>query len=108
MSIGLLGNVNGNLSLSWEVIETGGVDLETITVHCGCTSRRSSSSSEDSTALLRVVVDCVAAAQHCLAGSVSVGPVLAGQNYSCLVTANNSLRVDETRSNYVTAATGKI
>ena len=43
---------------------------------------------------------------ECLNGTVSIGPVAAGVNYSCSVTAENSVGGDEMRTDYLVVITG--
>ena len=90
----VLTNVNGNLSVTWYFRHTGGVELETVTVDC---------KSGDN--LLSIIMDCVSMSD-CDGRSVSLGPVIAGVNYSCLVSANNNIGEDEMRTNYLITDTG--
>ena len=53
-----------------------------------------------------MVTECTSN-EECETGSVSVGPVIAGGNYSCVVYAENSIGKDKLRTNYVLANTGK-
>ena len=89
----VLTNVNGNLSVTWYFRHTGGVGSETVTVDC---------EREDSTGVnpLSILIDCVSMSD-CDGRSVSLGPVIAGVNYSCLVTACNNIGEDEMRTNYL-------
>ena len=89
----VLTNVNGNLSVTWYFRHTGGVELETVTVDC---------EREDSTGVntLSIIIDCVSMSD-CDSRSVSLGPVIAGVNYSCLMTANNNIGEDMMRTNYL-------
>ena len=94
----VLTNVNGNLSVTWYFGHTGGVGLETVTVDC----ERGDSSGDD---LLSIIIDCVSMSD-CDGRSVSLGPVIAGVNYSCLVSADNNIGEDEMRTNYLITDTG--
>ena len=91
----VLTNVNGNLSVTWYFRHTGGVELETVTVDCD--------SSGDN--LLSIIIDCVSMSD-CDGRSVSLGPVIAGVSYSCLVSANNNIGEDLMRTNYLITDTG--
>ena len=99
ISSAVLENINGNLSITWEFLHTGGSGLETVTVQC-------SNETDISTDGLGVVTECTSN-EECETGSVSVGPVIAGDNYSCVVFGDNNIGEDELRTNYVLANTGK-
>ena len=94
----VLTNVNGNLSVTWYFRHTGGVGLETVTVDC----ERKDSSGDG---LLSIIIDCVSMSD-CDRRSVSLGPVIAGVNYSCLVSADNNIGEEEMRTNYLITDTG--
>ena len=94
----VLTNVNGNLSVIWYFRHTGGVGLKTVTVDC----ERKDSSGDD---LLSIIIDCVSMSD-CDGQSVSLGPVIAGVNYSCLVSGDNNIGKDTTRTNYLITDTG--
>ena len=94
----VLTNVNGNLSVTWYFRHTGGVGLKTVAVDC----ERKDSSEDD---LLSIIIDCVSMSD-CDRRSVSLGPVIAGVNYSCLVSADNNIGEDMTRTNYLITDTG--
>ena len=94
----VLTNVNGNLSVTWYFRHTGGVRLETVTVDC----EREDSSGDNP---LSIIIDCVSMSD-CDGRSVSLGPVIAGVNYSCLVSADNKIGEDEMRTNYLITDTG--
>ena len=97
ISSAVLENIIGNLSITWEFLHTGGSGLETVIVQC----------SNETTDGLGVVTECTSN-EKCETGSVSVGPVIAGGNYSCVVFADNKIgEEDELRTNYVLANTGK-
>ena len=96
ISSAVLENINGNLSITWEFFHTGGSGLDIVTVQC----------SNETTDGLGVITECTGN-EECETGSVSVGPVIAGGNYSCVVFADNNIGVDELRTNYVLANTGK-
>ena len=95
----VLENINGNLSITWEFLHTGGSGLDIVRVQC-------SNETDISIDGLGVATECTSN-EECETGSVSVGPVIAGGNYSCVVFAENSIGVDELRTNYVLANTGK-
>ena len=99
ISSAVLENIYGNLSIIWEFLHTGGSGLETVTVQC-------SNETDISIDGLGVVTECTSN-EECETGSVSVGPVIAGGNYSCVVFAENNIGEDELRTNYVLANTGK-
>ena len=94
----VLTNVNGNLSVTWYFRHTGGLELKTVAVDC----ERKDSSGDD---LLSIIVDCVLMSD-CDGRSVSLGPVIAGVNYSCLVTADNNVGENMMRTNYLITDTG--
>ena len=94
----VLTNVNGNLSVTWYFRHTGGVGLETVTVDC----EREDSSGDG---LLSIIIDCVSMSD-CDGRSVSLGPVIAGVNYNCLVTADNNIGEDEIRTSCLGTNTG--
>ena len=105
ISSAVLENVNGNLSITWAFLHTGGSGLETVIVQCS-NETDSDDSISASTDALGVVTECTSN-ELCETGSVSVGPVIAGGNYSCVVFAVNNIGEDELRTNYVLANTGK-
>ena len=105
ISSAVLANVNGNLSVSWEFRHTGGSGLETIIVQCS-EEDNEDSMDEASADPLAVVKYCMTN-EECSPGSVSIGPIVAGVNYSCLVTADNGIDSDKMRTNYRVATTGK-
>ena len=100
ISSAVLENINGNLSITWEFLHTGGSGIETVAVQC-------SNETDISSDGLGVVTECTSnEVIKCETGSVSVGPVIAGGNYSCVVFAENNIGEDELRTNYVLANTG--
>ena len=86
--------------MSWEILHNGGIELEQISVLCGLDCI-------DGTR-----VNILSAAEKCLTNleceryNVTVGPVTAGVNYSCLVTAENNIGGDELRTKYIFTKTG--
>ena len=96
----IVDNVNGNLLVSWNILHTGGADLETITVYCS-----EKSIDADGVNPLSSVRECLKSVE-CMMNSTTVGPVAAGVNYSCSVTAENSVGRDELRTEYVLTTTG--
>ena len=93
----VLTNVNGNLSVIWYFIHTGGVGLEIVTVNC------EGDDDDDDDNSLSIIIDCVSMSD---CDSVSLGPVIAGSNYSCLVSADNNIGIAMMRTNYLTTDTG--
>ena len=55
---------------------------------------------------LGMIVEC-SSNEECITGSVIIGPVTAGENYSCIVTAENSIGEDKMRTNHLIATTGE-
>ena len=99
----VLTNVNGNLSVIWYFRHTGGVGLETVTVNCEGEDDDDDDDDDDNS--LSIIIDCVSMSD-CDGRSVSLGPVIAGVNYSCLVSADNNIGEDMMRTNYLTTDTG--
>ena len=97
----VLTNVNGNLSVTWYFRHTGGVELETVTVDCEGEDDEDSSGDNP----LSIIMDCDSMSD-CDGRSFSLGPVIAGVNYSCLVTADNNVGEDEIRTNFLVTNTG--
>ena len=97
----LLSSTNGSLSLSWELLHTGGEPLEMIQVQCN----EDGNNGNAITNTLGVIMECSANVE-CVIGSVSIGPVKAGMNYSCLLIAKNSVERDEIRTKYINTFTG--
>ena len=85
---------------------TGGISLKTVTVQCS-TEGSDDTSVSTSTDPLAVIVYCSTNDDCITDSSVSVGPVTAGLNYSCLITAENSIGEDTMRTNYLIATTGQ-
>ena len=53
------------------------------------------------------MLECsVVTMNYCMLGNISIGPVISGVNYSCLVTAENGIGRDELRTEYALATTG--
>ena len=87
-------NINGNLTVSWSIIHTGGLQLDNITIDCNNSNI--------------VILECYN--EECMiSDSISyIGPVIAGNNYSCIVNIVNSIGLyDKMRSNYIITNTGK-
>ena len=84
---GLLQNVNGLLVISWELVHNGGIKLDNVTILCNNDNNL-------------MVVD------YDITSSISIGPVIAGISYSCLVTIANSIGSDEAYTNSIVASTG--
>ena len=108
ISTAMVENVNGNLSVTWVFLHTGGITLKSLIIQCSNDSS-SNIDSAASTNALSAVIDCTANMDQCgtPGSSVVVGPVIAGGNYSCLVFAENSNGEDELRTNYIITNTGK-
>ena len=91
ISTATLQNENGNLTVSWELLHAGGINILTITVQC---------SIEGDGGLFNyatggdMIIECFTY-EECITGSVSIGPVTAETNYSCLVMAENNIEKDE-------------
>ena len=96
----ILTNVNGNLSVKWTFIHTGGIPLNNIIISCEELEESSNSSEVINTLVCTSMSDCIIQ-------SISVGPVTAGTNYSCIVTVTNSIGNDMMRSNNINVITGK-
>ncbi len=94
-------NINGNLTISWEFLHTGGTTLQSITVQCSNDDDDVSSSGDS----LSVMLICP---EQCTTDSVTIGPVIAGMNYSCLITAENMIGDDEMRTNNILTNTGRL
>ena len=87
-----LTNVNGNLTVKWTFIHTGGIPLDNISISCR---------SEEGT---NITLLCES---ECTGQSISVGPVTAGSNYTCIITATNSIGSDMMNTNSIIVITGK-
>ena len=72
-----------------------------VTVHCSGEGDEDSLNAANADPL--VIKD---SNEQSLTGSISLGPITAGANYSCLITAENSIGRDELRTEYVLATTG--
>ena len=84
--------------MSWEILHNGGIELEQISVLCGLECI-------DGTR-----VNVLSTTKKCLTNlecdNVTVGPVTAGANYSCLVTAENNIGGGELRTKHIFTKTG--
>ena len=105
ISRAVLNNTRGNFSVSWQFFHTGGSSLETIMVQC-IEERKEEIMDDASADPLAVMKNCITN-EECSPGSVSIGPVVAGVNYSCLVTAENDVGSDKMRTKYLVATTGE-
>ena len=74
----LLTNVNCNLTVKWTFVHTGGIPLNNISISCEELEESDDSSELTSTFLCTSMSEC-------FVESISVGPVTAGTNYSCIV-----------------------
>ena len=101
----VLTNVNGNLSVTWYFRHTGGVGLATVTVNCEREDEGEDDDDSSGDNLLSIIEYCTSMSD-CDGRNVSLGPIIAGVNYSCLVTADNNIGEDEMRTNYLIADTG--
>ena len=70
-------NIDGMLEVRWTLRHTGGLPLLSISVTCNGDDRLSNMS--------------LCTAGTCGDGSTRLGPVEAGSNYTCTVTASNAL-----------------
>ena len=84
-------NIDGMLEVRWTLSHTGGLPLLSISVTCNRLSNMSLCST----------------AGTCGDGSTRLGPVEAGNNYTCTVTASNALGSTKSDTNTVIALTGK-
>ena len=92
-----MSNVNGSLNISWIFIHTGGIALNNISVTCYTTDE-----------LRNELTDTlVCDSNSCDTQSMSVGTVFAGYNYTCTVTATNTIGSDIRATNSIIATTGK-
>ena len=83
-------NIDGMLEVRWTLSHTGGLPLLSISVMCNGLSNMS-----------------LCTAGTCGDGSTRLGPVEAGNNYTCTVTASNALGNTTSDTNTVIALTGK-
>ena len=56
---------------------------------------------------LAMIIEC-SINEECITGSVSIGPVTGGMNYSCVVTAENNIGEDEMMTNNILTNTGEL
>ena len=84
-----LTNVNGNITVKWTFIHTGGIPLDNISISCRGAN---------------ITLLCES---ECTGQSVSVGPVIAGSNYTCIISATNSIGSDMMNTNSIIVITGK-
>ena len=103
----LLDSSNGNLSVLWKFLHTGGSDLDAITVLCSWKGNNKDHISSVITYPFAVMLECsTVSMNYCILGNVSIGPVISRVNYSCLITAENRFGKDDLRTDYVVANTG--
>ena len=88
-------NIDGMLEVRWTLRHTGGLPLLSISVTCNGDNRLSNMS-------LCSVGTCGTGD-----GSTRLGPVEAGNNYTCTVTASNVLGSTTSDTNAVIALTGE-
>ena len=86
-------NIDGMLEVRWTLRHTGGLPLLSISVTCNGDNRLSNMS--------------LCTAGTCGDGSTRLGPVEAGNNYTCTVTASNALGDTTSDTNVVIALTGE-
>ena len=86
---GSLQNINGSLLVSWVLIHNGGIALDNVTILCN---------DDDS---LMIVDD------NNIINTVSIGPISAGINYTCLITVANSIGSDDVYTNRIITNTGE-
>ena len=87
-------NIDGMLEVRWTLRHTGGLPLLSISVMC-------------TSGLLSNMSLCSTAGTCAGDGSTRLGPVEAGNNYTCTVTASNALGSTTSDTNTVIALTGK-
>ena len=85
-------------------MHTGGIELDSVTVLCQTNEELMSSSSGIKEGAFTDSVLCADCAQR----TSSLGPVSAGEMYTCTVTASNSIGSDVMKSNSITTVTGKL
>ena len=103
ISTATLLNNNGNLTVSWELLHTGGTILNTLSVQCQSDEGLFNASGDP----LAMIIEC-STNDECITGSVSIGPVTTGMNYSCVVTADNNIGEDEMMTNNILTNTGEL
>ena len=90
-----LENIDGMLEVRWTLRHTGGLPLLSISVTCNGDNRLSNMSL------------CSVGTCGTRDGSTRLGPVEAGNNYTCTVTASNVLGSTPSDTNAVIALTGE-
>ena len=103
ISTATLLNINGNLTVSWELLHTGGTILNTLSVQCQSDEGLFNASGDP----LAMIIEC-SINEECMSGSVSIGPVTTGMNYSCVVTTDNNIGEDEMMTNNILTNTGEL
>ena len=103
ISTATLLNNNGNLTVSWELLHTGGTILNMLSVQCQSDEGLFNASGDP----LAMIIEC-SNNDECITGSVSIGPVTTGMNYSCVVTADNNIGEDEMMTNNILTNTGEL
>ena len=91
----ILHNIGGMLELEWTLRHTGGLPLNSISVICS--GGNSTTLSSRSVCTLDMCGDD---------GSTRLGPVMAGNSYTCSVTASNAVSDTTSDTNTVIALTG--
>ena len=74
-------SVNGNIYVSWTFRHTGGQDIDVVQVICN--------TENDHRLSRELSCDMMECVNNNLMGTASIGPVLAGETYTCNVTAVN-------------------
>ena len=93
----ILHNIGGMLELEWTLRHTGGLPLNSISVICS--GGNSTTLSNRSVCTLDMCGDD---------GSTRLGPVMAGNSYTCSMTATNAVANTTSDTNTVITLTGKL
>ena len=88
-------------------MHTGGIELDSITVLCQTNEELMSSGSGIKEGTFTDSLLCLSMSD-CAQRTFSLGPVSAGEMYTCIVTASNSIGSDVMKSNSITTITGKL
>ena len=85
------------------MLHTGGTILNTLSARCQSDEGLFNASGDP----LAMIIEC-STNEECITGSVSIGPVTTGMNYSCVVTADNNIGEDEMMTNNILTNTGEL
>ena len=91
--LSIVNNIDGMLNVRWTFKHTGGLPLQSISVSCSGGDTLSNGS--------------LCTPDTCGDGSTSLGPVEAGSNYTCTVTASNAVGNSTSLTNSITTLSGK-